>query len=88
MKSLSAEQLLAVADEFAPVVKVRVRSFGALVACAAVPGARVSGVPVHDTPASAATALSEAIIRLEPLTDRNEDFAAIAAAVYRRWAAS
>lgn len=86
MKNLSPEQLLAIADEFAPVARVRVRSFGALVACAAVPGARVSGVPVYDSLSSASSALQEAIVKLEPLTDRNIAFSEIAAGVYRRWA--
>lgn len=88
MKGLSPEQLLAIADEFAPAAKVRVRSFAALAACATVPGSRIAGVSVHDTVDSAATALADAISRLEPLTARNEDFAAIAARVYRHWADS
>ena len=86
MKGLSPEQLLAIADEFAPAAKVRVRSFAALAACAAVPGSRFTGVPVHDTIDAAAAALADAILRLEPLTARNGDFAEIAARVYRRWA--
>lgn len=86
MRGFTPEQLLAVADEFCPIYKVRVRSFSALAACAAVPGARVHGVPVFDAVSPAAQALADAIERLEPLTGANPSFAGVAAGVYRRWA--
>lgn len=86
MKSLSPEQLLAIADEFCPAARVRVRSFGALVAAAAVPGARVHGVPVFDSPGAAADELARTIAALAPLTGANDAFAEVAARVYARWA--
>ena len=85
MRGMSAEQLLAVADEYCEVTGARVRSFSALVACAAVPGARVHGVPVFDTVGRAAEALAAAVRRMEPLTAGNSGFALVAAEVYRRW---
>lgn len=86
MRGFTPEQLLAVADEFCPMYKVRVRSFSALAACAAVPGARVHGVPVFDAADPAARALADAVARMEPLTGANPSFAGVAAEVYRRWA--
>ncbi|CAM4358435.1 MULTISPECIES: TetR family transcriptional regulator [Corynebacterium] len=88
MRGLSAEQLLAVADEYCAAAGVSVRSFSALAACAAVPGARVHGVPVFDSVGGAADALSDAIRRLEPLSSDNAGFAGVAGEVYRRWVAA
>ncbi|WP_342318757.1 TetR family transcriptional regulator [Corynebacterium mayonis] len=85
MKPLSPEQLLAIADEICGVYKVRIRSFGALAACAAVPGARIHGVAVFDSPLAAGTELGEAIIKLEPLTAANDVLAKVASEVYRDW---
>lgn len=85
MRGMSAEQLLAVADEYCEVTGARARSFSALVACAAIPGARVHGVPVFDTASRAAEALAAAVRRMEPLTAGNSGFALVAAEVYRRW---
>ncbi len=85
MKALSTEQLLAVADEFCAVARVQVRSFAHLAACAAVPGARVHGVPVFDTPQAAAEQLGRAVAALRPLSGENEGFARVARAVYMEW---
>lgn len=85
MRGMSAEQLLAVADEYCEVTGARVRSFSALVACAAIPGARVHGVPVFDTVGRAAEELAAAVRRIEPLTAGNSGFALVTAEVYRRW---
>lgn len=85
-RALSAEQLLAVADEFCPAYKVQVRSFAALVACAAVPGARLHGVPVCGSAREAGGLLADAIRRLRPLSDANDAFADVAREVYLRWA--
>ena len=46
MRGFSGEQLLAVADEYCAFHSCHVRSFAALAASAAVPGARLHGVPV------------------------------------------
>ncbi|WP_297587497.1 TetR family transcriptional regulator [uncultured Corynebacterium sp.] len=86
MRGFSAEQLLAVADEYCAFTGARVRSFSALVACAAIPGARVHGVPVFDTVGRAAEELAAAVRRMEPLTASNSGFAEVVAEVYRRWA--
>lgn len=81
---LSPEQLLLIADEFCAAHGTRVRDFGALVAAAAVPGARISGIPVHDNVRAAADALATTVTALRPLSDRNEPFAAACRAVYLR----
>ena len=86
MRGFSPEQLLAIADEYCAFHGCHVRSFAALPACAAVPGARLHGVAVFDSVDAAAAALSEAVVALEPLSDSNEGFADIVAEVFRRWA--
>ena len=86
MRGFSGEQLLAVADEYCAFHGCHVRSFAALAASAAVPGARLHGVAVFDSVEAATTALSEAVVALSPLSDSNEGFAAVVAEVYRRWA--
>lgn len=86
MQGFSAEQLLAIADEYCAYTGARVRSFSALVACAAVPGARMHGVPVFDTVGRASEELAEAVRRMQPLSAGNSGFAEVAAEVYRRWA--
>lgn len=86
MRGFSAEQLLAIADEYCSFHGCHVRSFGFLAACAAVPGAKVHGVPVFDSVSAAAAALSEAIVALEPLSAGNAGFAEVAGEVYHRWA--
>lgn len=87
MRILSTEQLLSIADEFCEAYPARIRSFSAIAAAAAVPGARVHGIPVHDTPQAAATALNFALTRLEPLSAHNSEFAKVCATVYQRLAA-
>ena len=86
MRGFSPEQLLAIADEYCAFHGCHVRSFAALAACAAVPGARLHGVAVFDSVDAAAAALSEAVVALEPLSDSNAGFAEVAGEVYRRWA--
>ena len=86
MRGFSAEQLLAVADEYCAFHGCHVRSFAALAASAAVPGARLHGVPVFDSVEAAAAALAETIRALQPLSGSNAGFADVAAEVYRRWA--
>lgn len=82
--SLTPEQLLLVADEFCTAHRVRIRDFAALVAAAAVPGARIHSIPVHADTATAGEALARAVIRLEPLSGRNREFAAACEAIYVR----
>lgn len=81
---MTPEQLLRVAEEFCAVHRVRVRSFGALVGAAAVATARSEGIPVHADEAAAGRALAESVVRLAPLTARNEEFAEVAREVFRR----
>ncbi len=82
--TLTAEQMLLIADEFCDIHRVTVRDFGALVAAAAVAGARIDGIPVHDHPAAAGDALADTIRRLEPLSGFNREFGEMCRAVYRR----
>ena len=86
MRGFSGEQLLAIADEYCAFHGCHVRSFAALAACAAVPGARFHGVAVFDSVDAAAAALSETVVALEPLSNSNEGFADVVAEVFRRWA--
>lgn len=82
--SLTPEQLLLIADQFCDAHRVTVRDFGALVASAAVAGARIDGIPVHAHPAAAGDALADTIARLEPLSDFNREFGDVCRAVYQR----
>ncbi|MDO5511496.1 TetR family transcriptional regulator [Corynebacterium sp.] len=82
--ALTPEQLLLIADQFCATRRVQVRDFGALVAAAAVPGARISGIAVYPGPSAAGLALAEAVARLQPLTDANEEFGAVCREVYLR----
>ena len=86
MRGFSPDQLLAIADEYCAFHGCHVRSFAALAACAAVPGARFHGVAVFDSGDAAAAALAETVVALSPLSDSNEGFAAVVAEVFRRWA--
>lgn len=85
MKPLSPEQLLIIADECCAAWGTTVRSYSAICAAAAIPGARLEGLPVFDSPAAAAAALSRGIERLEPLHGFNAEFATVAAEIYQRW---
>ena len=86
MRGFPGEQLLAVADEYCAFHGCHVRSFAALAASAAVPGARLHGVPVFDSVEAAAAALAETIRALQPLSGSNTGFSDVAGEVYRRWA--
>lgn len=88
MKPLTPEQLLIIADECCTTWGATVRSYSAICAAAAIPGARLDGIPVFDSPTAAAAALARGIERLEPLTDFNVPFAHAAQEIYRRWCES
>lgn len=85
MRPLTPEQLLAIADEFCAARHVQVRSFAAIAACAAVPGARIHGAPVCGSAQEGAFLLADAITSLTPLTSHNATFALLARDVYLRW---
>ena len=85
MRPLSPEQLLIIADECCTKWGTTLRSYSAICAAAAIPGARLEGLPVFDSPAAAGAALSRGIERLEPLADFNAPFAATAGEIYLRW---
>ena len=85
MKPLSPEQLLIIADECCTKWGTTMRSYSAICAAAAIPGARLEGLPVFDSPATAAAALSRGIERLQPLADFNAPFAETAGEIYLRW---
>lgn len=86
MKPLTPEQLLIIADECCTAWGTTVRSYSAVCAAAAIPGARIAGVPVFDSPTAAARALARGIERLAPLSADNDLFAHAAADIYLRWA--
>ncbi|GAB2516822.1 hypothetical protein CATRI_00035 [Corynebacterium atrinae] len=86
MRPLSPEQLLLVADEFCEFHRCQVRSFSALVAAAVVPGARLDGVWVHASVPTAAAALEETVVQLQPLDRHNTEFGALCREVYLHWA--
>lgn len=81
--ALTPEQLLLIADEFCATHRVQIRDFGALVAAAAVPGARIAGIPVHEGVAASGRALAEAVTRLEPLSDHNREFGEACGRLYQ-----
>ena len=85
MKPLTPEQLLIIADECCATWGTTVRSYSALCAAAAIPGAKLEGLPIFDSPSAAAAALARGIERLEPLTDFNVPFAEAAREIYQRW---
>lgn len=85
MKPLTPEQLLIIADECCTQWGTTVRSYSAICAAAAITGAKLEGLPVFDSPAAAAAALTRGIERLEPLADFNTDFASVAGEIYLRW---
>lgn len=85
MKPLTPEQLLIIADEFCAYHGGAVRSYSALCAAAAIPGARIEGVSVFDSPAAAAAALARGIEQLEPLRQDNQAFAAVVQDIYTAW---
>ncbi len=85
---LTSGQLLIIADEFAATHRVTVRSFAALVQVAAVPGARIEGIPVFADVAAARSALEEAVRLTTPLSARNDLFALVCGDVYTRFAAT
>ncbi|AGF71025.1 hypothetical protein [Corynebacterium halotolerans] len=85
---LTPEQLLLIADEFARVNRVEVRSFAALAQAAATPGAHFAGVPVFADVAAARAGLEDAVRLLEPLTGRNNAFASVCGEVYEKFAAA
>lgn len=85
MKPLAPEQLLVIADECCALWGTTVRSYSAICAAATIPGARIEGLAVFDSPTAAAAALARGIERLEPLSGFNEHFAAAASEIYSRW---
>lgn len=84
--SLTPEQILLLADKFCEAHKVRIHDYSALVAAAAVPGARIDGIPIHAHPLAAGEALAQAVVRLEPLSELNREFGAVCRGVYHRFA--
>ena len=82
---ITAEQLLLIADEYCAIHRVTVRDFGALVAAASVPGARINGIPVYADRVNAGEALARAVARLEPLSDHNREFGAVCRDIYHRY---
>lgn len=84
MRTLTNSQILIVATEFCVSRNARIRSYGALAACAAVPGSSFDGIPVYATPQQAQAALEETVRDLGPLSRDNAAFARVCGEVYRR----
>ncbi|WJY90881.1 hypothetical protein CFAEC_00050 [Corynebacterium faecale] len=78
MRGLSPEQMLLIADEVCSAHGETVRDFGALAAAAAVSTTGFHGVRVHATASAMAAQVADTIIRLRPLSGRNEQLAAVA----------
>ncbi|BAU94271.1 hypothetical protein N24_0009 [Corynebacterium suranareeae] len=77
MRGLSAENILAIADEVCAAHGVAVRDFAALSAAAALSTASFHGVRVFGSAEAMAEKVSEIIRALKPLSGRNETFAAV-----------
>ena len=83
-RSLSAEQLLLIADEVCRSERVSVVDYGFVAAAAAVTGAQFDGVPVFQSVRAARKSLEQAIVLLEPLSGANQVFARVAGEVFAR----
>lgn len=70
--------MLFIADEVCSAHGETVRDFGALAAAAAVSTTGFHGVRVHATASAMAAQVADTIIRLRPLSGRNEQLAAVA----------
>ncbi|WP_303093435.1 TetR family transcriptional regulator [Corynebacterium sp.] len=79
----SPHQLLHIADVFCTDYHVDVVDYAALCACAAVTSASIAGVRVHKTSHAAEESLKKSIMKLQPLSGKNDSFALFAASVYR-----
>lgn len=84
MRALTNSQILIVANEFCASKNTRIRSYGALAACAAVPGSSFDGIPVYASSQQAQAALEETVRDLKPLNRDNVAFAKVCGEVYRR----
>lgn len=84
LRSLSAEQLLLIADEVCHSERVSVVDYGFVAAAAAVTGAQFDGVPVFQSVRAARKSLEQAIVLLEPLRGANRVFARVAGEVFAR----
>lgn len=87
LPELASHQLLELADRFCERYQLQVKDLTALVACAAVPTARIDGVALYSDPHAAARALARIIQATAPLSAANAEFGAFAAEVYARYAA-
>lgn len=81
--SLSAEQLLIIADVFCREYNVIIVDYAALCACAALSAAHLNGIRIHKSPKAVEESLRQGITKLAPLSDANESFAVFSARVYR-----
>ncbi|ALC04504.1 hypothetical protein CDES_00055 [Corynebacterium deserti GIMN1.010] len=77
MRGLSSDNVLAIADEVCAAHGVVVRDFAALAAVSGVSTASFHGVRVFGSASAMASKVSEMIRLLEPLSGKNETFAAV-----------
>ena len=78
LRGFSSRQLLLIADRVTEEYGVTVRNLPAIAAAAAVTTAELSGIQIHRTSAEAGDSLAECILRLQPLSGSNREFADIA----------
>ena len=81
-RACSLDELVTVADRVCARTGAVIIDYSALAAAAAVPGARINGVPVHSNPRAAAEAMAAVIETLAPLDTANKCLSVVAARVY------
>lgn len=81
MHGLSTAQLLTVADLVGEEFGATVTDLAALASCAAASTAEINGIPVHESPETAAASLHHTIVRLTPLSSANQELAEVASRV-------
>lgn len=74
---MNADDVLVIADVICDEFGATIRSMPALVAVAAVTSAQIGGVELYRSRGQRNRAIVDTIMRLEPLTSSNEEFAAV-----------
>lgn len=84
LRGFNSRQLLLIADQIAEEYGVTVRNLPAIAAAAAVTTAEISGIPIHRSTEEVGDSLAECILRLEPLSGANREFADVAREILHR----
>lgn len=77
LRRLTSEDVLTLAEEVCAATGDAVRSPAALCAVAAVTDASIGGIAVHRNRAEARAAVDDVVVKLGPLRERNDLFAAV-----------